>query len=1149
MSDEEDQHMYQNEEDDEGLGGGEEEEEEQEEEEMNENVSRKSKPSRHQYDDEDEDEEEEEDDEDDEEEEEEEEMHGRKGKKRAKHRHRRSTVSKFLDVEAVVSDDDEEDEEEEEYEAEGFITNEHDVDESLTRRNHALLDSARHFEEEDMRSPEEIARAVASRHRDRPAPYSGDMNEIPQRLLMPSVHDASLWQVRVKPGRERDIVFSLMRKAIDVEYSARPLSILSAFQRDSLPGMIYVEARSSKQVQEACNGLVGVYPSRGIHLVPIEEMASLLQIKKQETNLVPGMWVRIRRGKYAGDLAQIMDLTDTGEDVGLRLIPRIDMNPRDDASLDPQGKKRKKPATGAGSMRPPQRLFNYEEIIKVYGRKNVSKRQQAFVFQNDTYKDGFLEKDFKASALISEDVNPTLDEITQFTRKQDGTDDSLVNLSVIAEASRKAAIAVLQPGDHIEVFEGEQAGVHGVVDEIAGDVVTITAQGLDLDGQKMEIPARSVRKRFKPGDHVKVMAGQNADETGLVVSVSDNVVTFVSDMTMQEISVFSKDLREAAEVGSGTNAVGNYELYDLVQLDAQTVGVIYKTERDSFRVLDQHGQTRLVQPHQISMRRDSMRSIATDSEGHELRVNDNVKEIEGEGRKGRVLHTHQSFYAFLHNRDITENGGVFVTRTRSLASLAPKSNVMKAVTADLSKMNPSMAVPTGGMVGSGNMGRGPRDRDIGTTVMVVKGPHKGYVGTIKDSNGPIARVELRTGNKIIMIDKSKLYRRYPDGKLEALDKFPMRNAPRNGQFAVPASPMQGGRTPYNASKTPNPYASSDARTPAWNASSRTPNPHMDSRTPAWNASSRTPNPYAADGGRTPAWNVSSRTPNPYATGANAGAGAGNGWQTPGRNASGWQTPGRAGASSGGSSSYGGSGADGWQTPGRPAVPSWESSWSAPTPAAAATPGLLSGQTPAYTAPTPAAHPYTPGPAFSAATNVPTPGVGGFSNTYSTASNTFDLGDSWIFDPQLAPYVKRIKVRIFGTVKDSEDFTPYEKRIGRIVEVDDSYFSSGNPNERRVKVEFLDAKGEESKSIPTKYIVPVPPTYTDQELVVLAGRRKGEVLLIREHPEDVDGASAAEGGIGTSGGRASLKDVDIVVSHKTTPSDVDTVRIRAVGTFV
>jgi transcription elongation factor SPT5 len=34
-----------------------------------------------------------------------------------------------------------------------------------------------------------------------------------------------------------------------------------------------------------------------------------------------------------------------------------------------------------------------------------------------------------------------------------------------------------------------------------------------------------------------------------------------------QISVFSKDLREAAEVGSSTNIVGNYELHDLVQLE------------------------------------------------------------------------------------------------------------------------------------------------------------------------------------------------------------------------------------------------------------------------------------------------------------------------------------------------------------------------------------------------------------------------------------------------------------------------------------------------------------------------------------------------------------------------------------------------------
>lgn len=46
--------------------------------------------------------------------------------------------------------------------------------------------------------------------------------------------------------------------------------------------------------------------------------------------------------------------------------------------------------------------------------------------------------------------------------------------------------------------------------------------------------------------------------------------------------------------------------------------------------MDQNGQTRLVKPQQISMRRDSNRAIAVDSEGHEIRIHDNMKEVDGE---------------------------------------------------------------------------------------------------------------------------------------------------------------------------------------------------------------------------------------------------------------------------------------------------------------------------------------------------------------------------------------------------------------------------------------------------------------------------------------------------------------------------------------
>ena len=65
----------------------------------------------------------------------------------------------------------------------------------------------------------------------------------------------------------------------------------------------------------------------------------------------------------------------------------------------------------------------------------------------------------------------------------------------------------------------------------------------------------------------------------------------------------------------------------------------------------------------------------------------------------------------------------------------------------------------GGMVGSGMMTKGPRDKLIGVQVWVAMGQYKGYQGIFKETNGPSARVELQTQNKVITIEKTKLRRK------------------------------------------------------------------------------------------------------------------------------------------------------------------------------------------------------------------------------------------------------------------------------------------------------------------------------------------------------------------------------------------------------
>jgi Spt5 transcription elongation factor, acidic N-terminal len=70
-----------------------------------------------------------------------------------------------------------------------------EVDINRRAADHARLDRERELDTQDYA---QIAEDLNRRYAKAPVRYTGDMNEVPQRLLMPSVHDANLWQVRVK---------------------------------------------------------------------------------------------------------------------------------------------------------------------------------------------------------------------------------------------------------------------------------------------------------------------------------------------------------------------------------------------------------------------------------------------------------------------------------------------------------------------------------------------------------------------------------------------------------------------------------------------------------------------------------------------------------------------------------------------------------------------------------------------------------------------------------------------------------------------------------------------------------------------------------------------------------------------------------------
>ncbi|XP_029816577.1 transcription elongation factor SPT5, partial [Manacus vitellinus] len=140
-----------------------------------------------------------------------------------------------------------------------------------------------------------------------------------------------------------------------------------------------------------------------------------------------------------------------------------------------------------------------------------------------------------------------------------------------------------QPGDNVEVCEGELINLQGKILSVDGNKITIMPKHEDLKDM-LEFPAQELRKYFRMGDHVKVIAGRFEGDTGLIVRVEENFVILFSDLTMHELKVLPRDLQLCSETASGVDVGGQHEWGELVQLDPQTVGVIVRLERETFQV-------------------------------------------------------------------------------------------------------------------------------------------------------------------------------------------------------------------------------------------------------------------------------------------------------------------------------------------------------------------------------------------------------------------------------------------------------------------------------------------------------------------------------------------------------------------------------------
>ncbi|KEG10400.1 putative transcription initiation protein [Trypanosoma grayi] len=454
--------------------------------------------------------------------------------------------------------------------------------------------------EENMTS-EELARAIEERHR------ASKRNEGQTEALLsaglgkgklsslrfaahllPQETDPKVFAVKCRPRMARLLVARVVNKCYayrigrNFERRKVDLGIISVFCLDHVKEYIYVEAHRKVFVENALNGLHGLF-RYNITLVNPSELMQMMEQRPSTEKLRVGAFVRLRQRHYRLDLAQVVKVDPSGRHVTVKVVPREDF----------VGKPFNKP-----EVRLPPRFFT--PSLAAY----VQDRGDHYRWGDLTFDtDGYLLKTVSTRMVINgpQMEKPRVEELAVFYN----SDRDRVREAVQRLNSGGRQGADLRIGDTVRVVSGQLRETVGTIENIFLDTNTVALSCRVPERKepiKLRVELAACVKHFAEGTHVIVDSGEHAGESGTVVKAAGDIVYIFSDRATasRELAVQASECHQSNLVGSFGHTSGSWRLFDLVMLaDTASVACIVRLNRTDVCVLTDRGETRYLSPMQI----------------------------------------------------------------------------------------------------------------------------------------------------------------------------------------------------------------------------------------------------------------------------------------------------------------------------------------------------------------------------------------------------------------------------------------------------------------------------------------------------------------------------------------------------------------------
>jgi len=524
-------------------------------------------------------------------------------------------------------------------------------------------------------------------------------------------------------------------------------------------------------------------------------------------------WVRLKRGKFKHDLAQVMGIDE--EEYFLRLKPRLDIA----GTLLGGSKDGKKQSSIA--MRPPQRWFNMQDldghaIVTEDAFMTPLGAMTFFVLDDQKYRDGYCWISVRNSFFEHgpEKVRPSEHELQDWSMPPPIDENTRPGYEADKEAMPPPPTPAARPPPPASVAEDSdslQLAVHDIVIVNEGEMknlrgrVTRAVKGeasvrveLFLPGEEKQtlgFQESMLNKYFEVGDRVQVLegGGEHTYDTGTIVRVNLQTdgptkygrgasAAIVNEAIIDEFVIPLHLLRRTDETVRSEDQVGEFACGMMVRVDDADIGVLTKIELDSRAVvLTINNERKRVAFTQLKpMPTPSNGAMAADRKGTRFNVGSMVKAPRSLQKtlpiNAKVIYIY-GIHVFLKAVDyLVGDKAYLVCRAKtvelsSLGRLPPKQT-------DLVKMaledDPSLSRgQTKGVKMASELDWRPdwfkkqmdqhnkdknkdtssQFREQGFSVEVRGGKYKGLRGEVRADLGEKVRISLLAENKLIEVPK------------------------------------------------------------------------------------------------------------------------------------------------------------------------------------------------------------------------------------------------------------------------------------------------------------------------------------------------------------------------------------------------------------